>query len=51
MQQQQERKEFDACTFKPDIHDAPQYIKRIARSMKVARSGRPVRKSEKPQWK
>jgi len=32
------REELEACTFRPEIHDAPDYIKRIARSLAAARS-------------
>lgn len=36
--QQQEQKEFEQCTFQPVTHDAPEYVKRIAKSMALAKS-------------
>ncbi len=35
---EQEHDELVECTFKPATHDAPQYVKRIARSMALARA-------------
>ncbi len=40
------------CTFSPRVHDAPEYVKRIARSMALTRA---VKASEptaaKPEWR
>ena len=50
--QAQERKEFAECTFYPKTNDAPAYIKRIAKSMALARKARPAKKkSARPDWK
>ena len=50
--QEQEMKEFAECTFHPQINDAPSYIKRIAKSMALARDARPnTKKRELPEWK
>jgi hypothetical protein len=50
--QEQEMKEFAECTFHPQINDAPQYIKRIAKSMALARDARPAKAERKmPEWK
>ena len=50
--QEQERKQFAECTFHPKTNDAPAYIKRIAKSMALARKARPSKKkSRKPDWK
>ena len=45
--------EFKECTFKPEIHDAPAYVKRIAKSMALTRSARePVKAADaKPDWR
>jgi hypothetical protein len=37
---ERERKELENCTFAPEIHDAPDYVKRIARSMALAKGQR-----------
>ena len=50
--QEQEMKEFAECTFHPQINDAPQYIKRIAKSMALARDARPTTAERTmPEWK
>ena len=50
--QEQEMKEFAECTFHPQINDAPSYIKRIAKSMALARDARPnSKKNSAPEWK
>ena len=50
--QEQEMKEFAECTFHPQINDAPSYIKRIAKSMALARDARPnAKKNNLPEWK
>eukprot|EP00741_Cyanophora_paradoxa_P021971 tig00021432_g21208.t1 len=35
--QQMERAEREECTFRPEVHDAPAYVRRIARSMQALR--------------
>ena len=50
LRQELERREFDQCTFNPEIHRAPEYITRIAKSMQMARTAR-VQKSGRPDWK
>mgnify|MGYP006902769083 CR=1 FL=1 len=42
---------FQDCTFKPQIHDAPAYIKRIARSMALTKAARPPEPAPKPDWR
>eukprot|EP01029_Cantina_marsupialis_P020614 TRINITY_DN483_c6_g1_i1.p1 TRINITY_DN483_c6_g1~~TRINITY_DN483_c6_g1_i1.p1 ORF type:complete len:690 (-),score=242.83 TRINITY_DN483_c6_g1_i1:175-2244(-) len=50
--QEQEMKEFAECTFHPKTHLAPSYVKRIARSMALARAARPpAPKDAKPDWR
>ena len=40
------------CTFTPATHDAPEYVKRIARSMAIARSVKaPESAFAKPDWR
>ena len=40
------------CTFTPTVHDAPEYIKRIARSMALTRAVKmPDAARAKPEWK
>jgi hypothetical protein len=48
-----EREEFSECTFQPEVHDAPAYVKRIARSMALTRAARGAGSvaEEKPQWR
>jgi hypothetical protein len=50
--------EFAECTFHPRVHDAPAYIKRIARSMSLSRAARAAaeaakgeKKDERPGWR
>jgi hypothetical protein len=49
---EREEKELAECTFAPSIRDAPQYVKRIAQSMKLSRSGGTSRHIDIPerQW-
>lgn len=50
--QEAEMQEFAECTFRPEIHDAPGYVKRIARSMALTRAAQPATdKKERPQWR
>ena len=44
--QEEELKIFSECTFHPDVHEAPKYVKRIAKSMKVLKAAR--NEAEKP---
>jgi len=47
-----ELEEMAECTFEPEIHEAPAYVKRIARSMALTRSERPeVNEIETPTWR
>ena len=42
------------CTFAPEIHEAPAYVKRIAKSMALTRAARlPLKdaSSAKPDWR
>lgn len=44
--------ELSECTFKPVVHEAPEYVKRIARSMALARAVRPPSSGPtRPDWK
>uniref|UniRef100_A0A7S2WD98 Uncharacterized protein n=1 Tax=Mucochytrium quahogii TaxID=96639 RepID=A0A7S2WD98_9STRA len=54
--QENEMKELGECTFKPEIHDAPKYVKRIVRSLALAKPAREMqaaakRRQEKPEWR
>jgi hypothetical protein len=47
-----ERAEMQHCTWTPVVHDAPTYIKRIARSMALARAVRPQSAApSRPDWR
>ena len=51
--QQKEKQKLEGCTFRPEIHDAPTYVKRIARSMALARghkSRTSISPPKKPEW-
>lgn len=44
--------ELAACTFSPRVHDAPEYVKRIARSMALTRAVKvPEPAATKPEWR
>eukprot|EP01028_Stygiella_incarcerata_P001006 TRINITY_DN1161_c0_g1_i2.p1 TRINITY_DN1161_c0_g1~~TRINITY_DN1161_c0_g1_i2.p1 ORF type:complete len:867 (-),score=315.19 TRINITY_DN1161_c0_g1_i2:247-2847(-) len=49
-----EKREMEECTFRPVVHDAPAYVKRIARSMALARGSRTERdfpeEHQQPAW-
>lgn len=48
----QSRAELSECTFHPRTNDAPEYVKRIARSMALARAVRPADNAPaKPEWR
>ena len=54
--QEAELEQFRECTFQPRIHDAPAYVKRIARSMALSKAARAAaseadKKPERPQWR
>lgn len=50
--QEAEMKEFSECTFKPQVHDAPAYVKRIARSWALTRAAQGDESTEeKPEWR
>lgn len=50
--EEQKREELAECTFKPATHDAPEYVKRIARSMALARAVRPPPSGPaRPEWR
>ena len=50
--EEQKRSELADCTFAPRVHDAPEYVKRIARSMALARAVRPPTASTaRPEWR
>ena len=47
-----EKADLDQCTFKPQIHEAPAYVKRIAESMRLAKAARPKpTKPARPDWR
>ena len=39
--------EYAQCTFQPQVHDAPTYVKRIARSMSLSRAARAAAEATK----
>lgn len=44
--------ELANCTFAPEVHDAPEYVKRIARSMAMSRAMQPQDKQpSRPEWR
>mmetsp|Transcript_6960 Transcript_6960/g.9584 ORF Transcript_6960/g.9584 Transcript_6960/m.9584 type:complete len:126 (+) Transcript_6960:3-380(+) len=45
-----EEKELDMCTFRPETKDAPEFVKRIADSMKASKRNKKNKKI-KPDWK
>ena len=52
--QEQEMKEFAECTFRPEVHEAPAYVKRIAHSMALTRAAHqaPALDGEdRPEWR
>ncbi len=52
--EEDERKELEQCTFRPKTTDCPQYVKRIAHSMQIARAHRDKiypQKAQIPTWK
>jgi len=53
--QEQEMKELQECTFKPEIHEAPNYVKQIVQSLALARPTKEeeeaIRMQVKPDWK
>lgn len=51
VRQAEEEKQMRECTFHPQTHDAPAYVTRIAKSMALAKAGRPPAPPEKPGWR
>ncbi len=46
-----ELKEIEGCTFRPEVHDAPSFVKRIAASMRLV-PRRPIAVTDsEPQWR
>lgn len=45
-----DQKELQSCTFKPEIHEAPEYIKQIAKSFSLAKINK-EKTPPKPSWK
>jgi hypothetical protein len=49
---ERDAKEEAECTFQPEVHDAPAYVKRIARSMALTRVVRPSPDvTGRPEWR
>lgn len=49
--EQQEMEEIKECTFRPEVHRAPEYVTRIARSMELTRAARKKAvKKTRPAW-
>lgn len=47
-----EQAELRECTFRPSTHDAPDYVKRIAQSMALARAVKaPQAPMARPEWR
>lgn len=47
-----EQLELQQCTFKPETHDAPEYVKRIAESMALTRLNHSsIQAKQKPDWR
>ncbi|GBG31641.1 Hypothetical Protein FCC1311_078662 [Hondaea fermentalgiana] len=54
--QEQEMKELEECTFRPQIHDSPAYVKRIVRSLALAKPARDAQaaaaqQNSRPDWR
>ena len=45
--------ELQECTFKPQVHEAPMFVKRIAQSMALTKAVHPPpsEESKKPEWR
>lgn len=51
-QKAKEQRELAQCTFKPETHDAPEYVKRIAESMALTRQNTSISQiKQKPDWR
>jgi len=50
-QRHMEEEEMKECSFAPEIHDAPAYVKRIARSMALTRSTLPLPEESEAGWR
>ena len=47
----QERELMAQCTFHPRTHEAPAYVSRIAKSVRLAKSTQPPPPPPKPDWR
>ena len=47
----QEKQELEQCTFHPTTHEAPAYITRIAKSVRLAKSAQPPPPPKQPEWR
>jgi len=47
----QESQALSECTFHPQTHEAPAYISRIAKAVRVAKSAQPAPQPPKPDWR
>ena len=47
----QEKHELEQCTFQPRTHEAPAYISRIAKSVRLAKSAQPPPPPKQPEWR
>jgi hypothetical protein len=47
----QESQELAECTFRPATHEAPAYITRIAKSVRLAKSAQPPPPPKQPEWR
>ena len=47
----QESQELAECTFRPTTHEAPAYITRIAKSVRLAKSAQPPPPPRQPEWR
>ena len=46
-----ELKEMEGCTFRPQVHDAPTFVKRIAASMRLVPRRAVTMPEQEPQWR
>eukprot|EP00762_Andalucia_godoyi_P001871 ANDGO_06008.mRNA.1 hypothetical protein H257_02968 len=50
-QRERELSELSSCTFRPEIHDAPDYVKRIARSMAIVKGQKSKSPTSEKEWR
>ena len=43
--------ELSECTFHPQTHEAPAYISKIAKSVRVAKANQPPPEAKQPDWR